>query len=49
MKVSEPCDSHEVGGVNIAIIGMSCRFPGARNVESFWDNLRRGIESVSTA
>ncbi len=47
MKGSASCDSHEEGGVNIAIIGMSCRFPGARNVESFWDNLRRGIESVS--
>jgi phthiocerol/phenolphthiocerol synthesis type-I polyketide synthase E len=47
MKGSESCDSHEAGGVNIAIIGMSCRFPGARNVESFWDNLRRGVESVS--
>jgi acyl transferase domain-containing protein len=47
VKGSESCDSHEAGGVNIAIIGMSCRFPGARNVESFWDNLRRGVESVS--
>jgi acyl transferase domain-containing protein len=47
MKGSESCDSHEAGGVNIAIIGVSCRFPGARNVESFWDNLRRGVESVS--
>src|SRR5262245_58176610 len=47
MKESASCDSHEAGGANIAIIGMSCRFPGARNVESFWDNLRRGIESVS--
>ena len=27
MKGSESGDSHEAGGVNIAIIGMSCRFP----------------------
>jgi amino acid adenylation domain-containing protein len=31
----------------IAVIGMSCRFPGARNIQQFWDNLKNGIESVS--
>lgn len=31
----------------IAIIGMSLRFPGARNVAEFWQNLRDGVESVS--
>jgi len=31
----------------IAIIGMSGRFPGAKNLEQFWQNLRGGIESVS--
>jgi iturin family lipopeptide synthetase A len=31
----------------IAIIGMSGRFPGAGNVQAFWDNLVRGIESIS--
>jgi acyl transferase domain-containing protein len=42
-----------VGGGNgefsegIAIIGMSGRFPGARNLEEFWRNLRDGVESVS--
>ncbi|HYN20667.1 MAG TPA: type I polyketide synthase, partial [Thermoanaerobaculia bacterium] len=30
----------------IAIVGMSCRFPGAANVEEFWRNLRDGVESV---
>jgi acyl transferase domain-containing protein len=47
MKGIASCDSYEAGGINIAVIGMGCRFPGARNVESFWDNLRRGVESVS--
>ena len=32
---------------NIAIIGMSGRFPGARNVREFWRNLRDGVESIS--
>ncbi|KOP26849.1 hypothetical protein AMR41_08275 [Hapalosiphon sp. MRB220] len=31
----------------IAIIGMSGRFPGAKNVEEFWYNLRNGVESIS--
>ena len=31
---------------SIAIIGMSGRFPGARNVEEFWRNLKDGVESI---
>ena len=31
----------------IAVIGMSCRFPGARNISEFWENLKVGKESVS--
>ena len=31
----------------VAIIGMVGRFPGARNLEEFWCNLRNGIESIS--
>jgi acyl transferase domain-containing protein/acyl carrier protein len=31
----------------IAIIGMSGRFPGAKNLGEFWQNLRDGVESVS--
>lgn len=31
----------------IAIIGMAGRFPGANNVDSFWQNLRSGVESIS--
>ena len=30
----------------IAIVGMSCRFPGARNPSEFWDLLRRGGNAV---
>jgi acyl transferase domain-containing protein len=32
------------GGV--AIIGMAGRFPGADDIESFWRNLRAGVESI---
>ncbi|MBW4677591.1 MAG: acyltransferase domain-containing protein [Desmonostoc geniculatum HA4340-LM1] len=31
----------------IAIIGMAGRFPGANRVDSFWQNLRDGVESIS--
>jgi amino acid adenylation domain-containing protein len=31
----------------IAVIGMACRFPGAKNTEEFWRNLRAGVESIS--
>ncbi|HYG64276.1 MAG TPA: SDR family NAD(P)-dependent oxidoreductase [Thermoanaerobaculia bacterium] len=34
-------------GMEIAIVGMACRFPGARNVEEFWANLRDGVESIT--
>jgi acyl transferase domain-containing protein len=30
----------------IAVIGMSCRFPGAADVERYWKNLREGRESI---
>lgn len=32
----------------IAVIGMAGRFPGANSVAAFWDNLRRGKESIAT-
>jgi acyl transferase domain-containing protein/acyl carrier protein/NAD(P)-dependent dehydrogenase (short-subunit alcohol dehydrogenase family) len=32
---------------DIAIVGMACRFPGAPSVKHFWDNLTRGIESIT--
>ncbi|GAB5525194.1 MAG: hypothetical protein Roseis2KO_30660 [Roseivirga sp.] len=33
-------------GLEIAIIGMSGRFPGADNVNAFWENLKAGVESI---
>ena len=30
----------------VAIIGMAGYFPGATNVEEFWENIKNGIESV---
>lgn len=37
----------EQNGNAVAIIGMAGRFPGAENVDQFWNNLVDGIESIS--
>ncbi|MEO7560732.1 MAG: polyketide synthase, partial [Nitrosospira sp.] len=34
-------------GIEIAIIGMAGRFPGADDVNTFWRNLRDGVESIT--
>ena len=31
----------------VAIIGVACRFPGAKDATEFWRNLRDGVESIS--
>ncbi|MBV9773957.1 MAG: polyketide synthase, partial [Gemmatimonadetes bacterium] len=31
----------------IAIVGLSGRFPGAKDVDAFWRNLRDGVESIT--
>ncbi len=35
-------------GLEIAIIGMVGRFPGAKNIEEFWQNLQNGEESIAS-
>ena len=37
----------EYDDLDIAVIGMSCRFPGAKNIEEFWSNLVDGTESIT--
>ncbi|MGD1714037.1 amino acid adenylation domain-containing protein [Dapis sp. BLCC M172] len=37
----------QVAETDIAIIGVSCRFPGADNPETFWQNLQTGVESIT--
>ena len=34
-------------GLEIAIIGMAGRFPGANDLQQFWQNLRDGVESAT--
>lgn len=37
---------HETG-LEIAVTGMAGRFPGANDIPSFWDNLKKGVESIT--
>jgi acyl transferase domain-containing protein len=38
-------DTPQTERADIAIVGMSGRFPGARTLEAFWQNLKDGVES----
>jgi len=37
----------ELNGLEVAIVGLSCRFPGANSPEEFWNNLIAGKDTVS--
>ncbi|MGE5343096.1 MAG: SDR family NAD(P)-dependent oxidoreductase [Candidatus Omnitrophota bacterium] len=43
----EPMTNEHLTGMEIAIIGMDGRFPGAKDIDSFWENLTNGVESVT--
>ena len=43
---TQPGEAKNVTREDIAIVGMSCRFPGAQNVNQFWQNLLNGVDSV---
>jgi len=35
------------GDMEIAIVGLSGRYPNAKNVNEFWDNLKNGVDCIS--
>ncbi|MFC2146113.1 SDR family NAD(P)-dependent oxidoreductase [Acidobacteriota bacterium] len=39
-------ESAEFTGLEIAVIGMAGKFPGAGNINEFWGNLKNGVESI---
>ena len=43
-RIRKSPTNREVEG--IAVIGMACRFPGARDYEEFWRNLEEGVNSI---
>ena len=46
MPVSRGDTSPALTGLEVAIIGMAGRFPGAPDLDRFWQNLRDGVESI---
>ncbi|WP_025721538.1 SDR family NAD(P)-dependent oxidoreductase [Paenibacillus sp. 1-18] len=34
-------------GFKIAVIGLSCKFPGAQNVHEYWNNLVNGVSTIT--
>ena len=40
-------EAAEIRNVDVAVIGMACRFPDANNMEEFWRNLMEGKESIT--
>ena len=32
----------------VAVIGMACRLPGAKNINEYWKNLLNGVETLNT-
>ncbi|MBL6449613.1 amino acid adenylation domain-containing protein [Fulvivirga sp. 29W222] len=38
--------SEKYTGLEIAIIGISGRFPGAENITTFWENLKSGVSGI---
>lgn len=38
---------NEHDGLDIAVIGLACRFPGSHDSTAFWANLRDGVESIT--
>ena len=34
-------------GLEVAVVGMSGRFPLAANVQEYWDNLCHGVEAIT--
>ncbi len=46
MKNVKPSKSSINLKKDIAVIGMACRFPGAKNYKEFWYNISNGISSI---
>jgi aryl carrier-like protein len=42
----QPTENPLIEAESVAIIGIAGRFPGAKNINIFWDNLCQGIESI---
>ncbi|MGF9817158.1 amino acid adenylation domain-containing protein [Brevibacillus agri] len=39
---------HEYNGLEVAVIGLAGRFPGAGTIAAYWENLKNGVHSIQT-
>ena len=46
-RLENQCSIPREGTVEFAVIGMACRFPGARNIDEYWQNLLAAKESIT--
>ncbi len=42
-----PSSGETTGAMDIAVIGLAGRYPGARNLREFWQNLCQGVDSIT--
>jgi acyl transferase domain-containing protein len=47
MSNTQTRDNQARTGLEVAIIGMAGRFPGAPDIDTFWKNLTGGVESIT--
>ncbi len=47
MTLDKREENNDWTGMEVAVIGMSGRFPGARNIDEFWENLKNSVEAIS--
>src|SRR5690606_23698065 len=47
LEVREEPEQQRERSMDVAIIGMSLRVPGAASPEAFWENLVNGVESIT--
>ncbi|MBF0119031.1 MAG: SDR family NAD(P)-dependent oxidoreductase [Desulfobacterales bacterium] len=47
-EINTPYVKKENLSQDVAVIGMSCRFPGAANIDEFWENLILGKSHISS-
>ncbi|MEH2405211.1 beta-ketoacyl synthase N-terminal-like domain-containing protein [Nostoc sp.] len=47
MTINSVHNNNEFNNSEVAIIAITGRFPGAKDIASFWQNLRDGVESIS--
>jgi acyl transferase domain-containing protein/alpha-ketoglutarate-dependent taurine dioxygenase len=45
--MSETNETAQWSGLEVAVVGMAGRFPGAANITEFWRNLSGGVESIT--